>query len=134
MPPPCPPSVPLPSLSLSLFAGIPLKWTPAFIKPGSTSSNPIPPSVVHHAALIGDLTSKAKATCSKLLGEAGELQTLRLRTKTNEMIIAPSLEATLVVVQQAHSAPMMPLVTVGPATPTPAAAAAGGAGEEKSSA
>jgi dynein light chain roadblock-type len=108
-------------------SGIPLKWTQAaFVKPGTTSgtSNPIPPSVVHHAALIGDLTAKAKATARRLLGEAdGEVQLLRLRTKHNEMIVAPHDEATLVVLQKAHSAVMMPLIAEA-ATAAPVAAIA----------
>ncbi len=79
-----------------------MKWTQqGFIKPGSAvSSNPIPPTVIHHASLFGDLTTKARATLHKLLGEAdGELQLMRLHTRTNEMIVAPSQEFTLVTIQ-----------------------------------
>lgn len=108
-------------------AGIPLKWTQAaFVKPGSAaSSNPLPPSVVHHAALIGDLTAKAKATAKRLLGDSdGEVQLLRLRTKTAEMLIAPHEECTLVVSQRAHSAVMLPLTAADTAAPVAAAAPA----------
>ncbi len=90
-----------------------MKWTNGgFIKPGTpNSAAPIPPAIIHNTALISDLADKAKATCRRLLGEAeGELSVIRLHTLTNEMIIAPSLESTLVVVQKAHSAAMVPLV------------------------
>jgi hypothetical protein len=113
-------------------AGIPLKWTQSgFVKPGAAAnSNPIPASVVHHASLIGDLTAKAKGTCARLLGEAdGELQCVRLRTRTSEIIVAPGHDATLVVLQAAHSAAMVPLVALAEAAGT--AVAAGAAGEEK---
>lgn len=119
-------------------AGIPLKWTTSgFVKPsaggGSATSNPIPPSVVHYASLVGDLTAKSRATAKKLLGETdGELQLLRLRTRTNEMIVAPSDEATLVVLQKAHSAVMVPLVAAADTGGVAAVAAAPvGAAEEK---
>jgi hypothetical protein len=113
-------------------AGIPLKWTTTgFVKPGAaggSGSNPIPPSVVHYSALIGDLTHKAQDTAKRLLGEGeGEVALLRLRTRTGEVIIAPSPEATLVVLQRAHSAVMVPLVAAAE-TGAGGAAAAGGAG------
>lgn len=113
-------------------AGIPLKWTTSgFVKPsagGGSAANPIPPSVVHYASLVGDLTAKSRATAKKLLGEAdGELQLLRLRTHTNEMIIAPSDEATLVVLQKAHSAVMVPLVAAADTSSVVAGAGAAGA-------
>lgn len=107
-------------------SGIPLKWTQqGFIKPGApASSNPIPPTVIHHASLFGDLTAKARATLHKLLGEAdGELQLMRLHTRTNEMIVAPSQEFTLVTIQRSHSAAMLPLVASGVDGPAAAAAA-----------
>ena len=110
---------PLPS------AGIPLKWTTGgFIKDTTVNySNPIPPPIIHHASLIGDLTAKARATMQKLLGDAeGDLQLMRLHTRTNEMIVAPSQEFTLVTVQRSHSAAMLPLV--GAAVVAPEAAAA----------
>jgi Roadblock/LC7 domain len=93
-------------------AGIPLKWTPAFNKPGSggASSNPIPPSVVHHAALISDLSGKASIIARRLLGDEGDVQLLRLRTAGSEMIIAPHEDCTLVVSQKAHSATMTSLL------------------------
>lgn len=114
-------------------AGIPLKWTSAgFIKPGTPSStNPIPPAIVHHASLLGDLSSKAKAACARLLGDSeGELQCLRLRTRTNEIIVAPGHDATLVVSQKAHSAAMLPLVAAHEAAPAGGSGGAAG-GEEK---
>ena len=93
--------------------GIPIKWTQGgFIKEGAqTHSNPIPPAIIHHASLLGDLTAKARATMHKLLGDSdGELQLMRLHTRTNEMIVAPSHEFTLVTLQRSHSAAMNPLV------------------------
>jgi hypothetical protein len=118
-----------------------LKWTQTgFVKPGtSTSANPIPQSVVHHASLIGDLTHKARDTCHRLLGyEDGDLQVLRLRTKENEIIVAPSSECTLVVLQDAHSAGASAGLggeseTAAVAIPA-AGAGAGAAAEEKKSA
>ena len=95
------------------LAGIPLKWTSnGFIKPGTpNSANPIPPQIIHNTALISDLAEKAKATARKLLGEVdGDLQVLRLHTKTTEMVIAPAAESTRVVVQRANSAAMVSLV------------------------
>jgi hypothetical protein len=87
--------------------------------------------VVHYASLLGDLTAKSSATIRKILGESeGSLQMLRLRTKTNEIVVAPSAEATLVVLQRAHSAPMLPLVSLAEASGSSLAAAAP-AGDEK---
>lgn len=87
-------------------------------------SNPIPPAIIHHASLIGDLTAKARATMQKLLGDVeGDLQLIRLHTRTNEMIVAPSQEFTLVTLQRAHSAAMLPLVGAGVAAAPEAAAA-----------
>lgn len=91
-------------------AGIPLKWTPAFNKAAGPSTNPIPPSVVHHAALISDLSGKASIIAKRLLGDEGEVQLLRLRTAGSEMIIAPHHDCTLVVSQKAHSATMTSLL------------------------
>lgn len=106
-------------------AGIPLKWTQGFIKPGSiASSNPIPPAVIHNASLFGDLTVQARAALHRLFGESeGELQLMRLHTRTNEMIVAPSQEFTLVTLQRSHSAAMLPLVGAGAEAPIEAAAA-----------
>lgn len=106
-------------------AGIPLKWTPAFVRAGgpSAAATPVPASVVHHASVIGDLTAKARATAKRLLGDVdGEVQLLRLRTKTHEMLVAPHDECTLIVSQRAHSAVMTSLLA------GDNAAAAGGAG------
>lgn len=95
-------------------AGIPVKWTNGgFIKPGTpNSANPIPPQIVHHAALLGDLTDKATAAAARLLGEPGGLQMMRLRTRMNEVIVAPAADSTLVVMQKAHSAAMVPVITL----------------------
>jgi hypothetical protein len=102
------------------FVGIPLKWsTSGFIKPGTPpSANPIPPEIVHHVASIGELKDKAVAAGSRLL-DGDQIQLLRLRTRTNEVIIAPGEDCTLVVLQKAHSAAMTPLVA---ADTTPSAA------------
>lgn len=96
-------------------SGIPIKWSTAgFVKPGMNTTHPIPPSVTHHSTLIADLTDKAHSTCVRLLGpEEGEVQSLRLKTKDNEMIITPRGDTTLVVLQQNHSAPMPLLVAAG---------------------
>ena len=93
-------------------AAVPLKWTAAFVKPGNPSNpTPIPASVVHHAAVIGELCSRARATAARVLGDGeGEVQLMRLRTKYHELLIAPSQECTLVVSQRAHSAVFEPLV------------------------
>jgi len=104
------------------------------VKPGlsASASNPIPPSVVHYSSLLGDLTAKSNDTLRRLLGEAdGSLQMLRLRTRTNEIIVAPSEEATLVVLQRAHSAAMVPLVATGEAAHAAAGAGAPAAEEKK---
>ena len=84
---------------------------PGLIKPGTpNSTNPIPPAIVHHTALLHDLTLKAKATASRLLGEGGELTLIRLHTRTREFIIAPAETETLAIVQRSHSAALVPLV------------------------
>lgn len=96
-------------------AGIPVKWTNnGFVKPGSIlGPNPIPPQIIHHAALIGDLAAKARVTMRRLLGaEDGDLQLLRLHTQSNEIIISPTEETTLVVVQKAHQGPQLTIVEV----------------------
>jgi hypothetical protein len=105
------------SFFFPLILGIPVKWTNnGFIKPGTpNSTNPIPPAIIHNTALLSDLTEKAKVTAKKLLGEGpglenGELNLLRLHTRTNELIIAPAGDCTLAVVQKNHSAAMVPLV------------------------
>lgn len=107
-------------------AGIPLKWTNSgFIKPGTpNSANPIPPAIVHHTALAHDLTHKAKASCKRLLGELeGDLALLRLHSKHHEYIIAPGEAETLMVLQKAHSAALLPLVKVADAEQLAALAA-----------
>lgn len=107
--------------------GIPLKWSTAgFTKPGApaTAAQPIPASVLHHTALIKDLSDKAMLAAQRLLGEDEELQLVRLRTKHNEMMIAPHEECTMVLLQKAHSAVMTSL------TAAPAAAAVAAPVEE----
>ena len=71
--------------------------------------------MTHHAGLLGDLTVKAQATGHRLFGEAGNIQLLRLRTQTGELMIAPGEDATLAVYQRAHSAVMLPLAGDGKA-------------------
>lgn len=57
---------------------------------------------MHHAALLGGLASKARMTMRNLVGDAdGEVSMLRLHTTQSEIIVAPSAEVTLVVVQKA---------------------------------
>lgn len=90
-------------------AGIPVKWSASgFIQKsegGGGGSSPIPPEVIHYAALISDLQSKCRASVTKLFtDEETEDPTLvyfRLRTKLNEIIVAPSDGCTLVVLQSA---------------------------------
>lgn len=107
----------------SFVVGIPLSWTTSgFIKPGApASTNPIPPNIVHHAALARDLTAKVEQSCKRLFGEEGDLTLLRLHTKTNEILIAPSDVANLMVVQKAHSAEMLPFLKVAEAAQLQAA-------------
>jgi len=86
---------------------VPVKWTNnGFIKPGTpNSNNPLPPQIVHNTALFSDLTEKSKAVTRSLLGDEGDLISMRLHTRNNEYIVSPfSGEGTLVVVQTAHSA------------------------------
>lgn len=95
---------------------VPVKWTSSgFIKPGTpNSANPLPPQIVHNTALFSDLGDKARATCRKLLGEGGdgELTSMRLHTRSSEIVLAPAHECTLVVVQKAHSAETATLVAI----------------------
>ena len=95
---------------------MPVKWTNSgFIKPGTpNSANPLPPQIVHNTALFSDLGHKAHATCRKLLGEGpdGELTSMRLHTRTTEIVLAPAHECTLVVVQKAHSAETTTLIAI----------------------
>ena len=95
---------------------VPVKWTSSgFIKPGTpNSANPLPPQIVHNTALFSDLADKSRATCRKLLGEGGdgELTSMRLHTRTTEIVLAPAHECTLVVVQKAHSAETTTLVAI----------------------
>ena len=97
-------------------AAVPVKWTNAgFIKPGTpNSANPLPPQIVHNTALFSDLADKARATCRRLLGDGGdgELTSMRLHTRTSEIVLAPAHECTLVVVQRAHSAENTTLVAL----------------------
>ena len=106
-----------PRLARSRVAGsVPVKWTSnGFIKPGTpNSANPLPPQIVHNTALFSDLGDKARATCRKLLGEGGdgELTSMRLHTRSSEIVLAPAHECTLVVVQKAHSAETATLVAI----------------------
>ena len=100
---------------------------PGLIKPGTpNSTNPIPPAIVHHTALMHDLTTKARATTQRLLGgEGGELTLVRLHTRTKEYIIAPAETETLMIVQRSHSAALVPLVKVADAQQMAALASAG---------
>jgi hypothetical protein len=95
---------------------VPVKWTSSgFIKPGTpNSANPLPPQIVHNTALFSDLGQKARQTCHKLLGDGGdgELTSMRLHTRTSEIVLAPAHECTLVVVQRAHSAESATLVAI----------------------
>ncbi len=77
---------------------------------------------------MSDLTEKASAAAARLLGEPGGLQLMRLHTRMNEYIVTPSAECTMVVVQKAHSAQMLPLIQI-----AEAAQAAALAEEKKSS-
>mmetsp|Transcript_10650 Transcript_10650/g.25480 ORF Transcript_10650/g.25480 Transcript_10650/m.25480 type:complete len:139 (+) Transcript_10650:52-468(+) len=89
--------------------GIPVKWSSSGFVPktegGGGGSSPIPPEVIHYAALISDLQSKCRASVTKLFtDEETEDPTLvyfRLRTKLNEIIVAPGDGCTLVVLQSA---------------------------------
>ena len=114
--------------------GIPLKWTNSgFIKPGTVATPAaIPPAIIHHTALAHDLTSKAKTTCHRILGEAeGELQLMRLHCTTKEYIIAPAEHETLLVVQSAHSAALEPLIVTADAQQLAALAHASKGKDEK---
>lgn len=68
----------------------------------------MPAAVVHQAALLQRLTDKAHDFAARYLGDppgtVGELVLLRLRGTVAEMLVAPTPEATLVVLQRAHSA------------------------------
>mmetsp|Transcript_3615 Transcript_3615/g.13208 ORF Transcript_3615/g.13208 Transcript_3615/m.13208 type:complete len:115 (-) Transcript_3615:149-493(-) len=92
--------------------GIPVKWSASgFISKteggggGGGGNSPIPPEVIHYAALVSDLQSKCRATVTKLFTdeetEDPSLVYFRLRTKLNEIIVAPSDGCTLVVLQSA---------------------------------
>jgi len=86
--------------------GIPIKWSSSgFSKPGApVSPAPIPPAVIHHAALLGGLASKARMTMRGLVGDVdGEVSMLRLHTTASEIIVAPTADVTLVVVQKANA-------------------------------
>ena len=96
-------------------SGVPLKWSPhgfSRVAAASTVSTPIPAGVVQHAALLHRLTDRARAAAARLLGDDaggdGELTLMRLRTTTAELIVSPAAEATLVVLQRAHSAALVP--------------------------
>jgi len=100
--PPSPPRAPSPRAQ----EGIPIKWSSSgFSKPGApVSPAPIPPAVIHHAALLGGLASKARMTMRGLVGDVdGEVSMLRLHTTASEIIVAPTADVTLVVVQKANA-------------------------------
>jgi hypothetical protein len=95
--------------------GVPLKWSASstFTRAGGTSASnvngPVPAAVVHHTALLQRLTDHARRAARDLLGEELEdgeepLSLLRLRTRSHELLVAPAAEATLAVMQRAHSA------------------------------
>ena len=68
------------------------------------SPAPIPPAVIHHAALLGGLAGKARMTMRGLVGDVdGEVSMLRLHTTASEIIVAPTADVTLVVVQKANA-------------------------------
>jgi hypothetical protein len=53
-----------------IAAGIPIKWSATgFSAPVLTGTTAIPPEVTHYAALIGDLTVKARASCKKIFSD-----------------------------------------------------------------
>jgi len=108
-------------------AGIPVKWSTTGLTltqgGGGNSGQPIPADVIHHAALISDLCTKARSTCQRLfhdevLGwtrawgvvtvahmvacacgvqdpDSSALKYIRMRTKENELIVAPGSNAAL---------------------------------------
>ena len=94
----------------------------------ASAQSTIPPVVVHHTALTFDLTRKARASCKALLGEDGKLAVMRLHTRKGEYIIAPAEQETLMVVQKAHSALLVPLVQAADLEQAAAAAAAAASG------
>mmetsp|Transcript_106837 Transcript_106837/g.297263 ORF Transcript_106837/g.297263 Transcript_106837/m.297263 type:complete len:137 (+) Transcript_106837:194-604(+) len=91
--------------------GIPVKWSSTgFIPAGApNSSQPIPSEVIHYAALMSDLQDKCRGTVQRLFSEDEaedpSLQYFRMRTKMNEIIVAPGDGCTLVVLQSASSKP-----------------------------
>ena len=104
---------------------------PGLIKPGTpNSTNPIPPAIVHHTALLHNLTRKAQESTKRLAGESdGELMLMRLHTRTKEYIVAPGETETLMIVQRSHSAALSPLVKVAEAEQMAALAAASKGGD-----
>ena len=57
-----------------IVTGIPVKWSSTGLSlnqggPPGHSSTPIPADVIHHAALISDLCTKARSTCSRLFSD-----------------------------------------------------------------
>ena len=81
--------------------GVPIRWSASGF--GTTSSSPIPPEVIHFSALISSLASKSQAAVKRLMRDDvtddGVLRYLRLRTTSNEVIVAPGEGCTLVVIQ-----------------------------------
>lgn len=109
--------------------GLPLRWTPAFVKANTSgASNAIPTSVMHHSGLMCELVKKSRATAQRLLGSAdGELQLLRMHTGATEFIAAPHADVTLVISQRNHSAKMDPvLADISAVAPAAAVALEGG--------
>ena len=113
--------------------GLPLRWTPSFVKAGSTgASNPVPNSVMHHSGLMCELVKKSRATAQRLLGSVdGELQLVRLHTGVNEFIIAPHSDVTLVISQHNHSSKMEPVLAEASSSAAVVAAAPEGADAKK---
>lgn len=95
----------MPCRSRLATPGIPVKWSSSgFIPAGApNSSQPIPSEVIHYAALMSDLQDKCRATVQRLFSEDEaedpSLQYFRMRTKMNEIIVAPGDGCTLVVLQ-----------------------------------
>jgi hypothetical protein len=121
-------SAPLPPL----FPGIPIKWTTTgFIPPGSLpNTNPIPPAITRHTALVHDLCGKAQASSRRILGAEGDLVLMRLHTSAKEYIIAPAEHETLLIVQKSHSAALELLTKAADAEQAAALAAGAKKGDE----
>lgn len=118
--------------SRPLKSGIPIKWTTTgFIPPGSLpNTNPIPPAITRHTALVHDLCGKAQASSRRILGAEGDLTLMRLHTSTKEYIIAPAEHETLLIVQKSHSAALELLTKMADAEQAAALAAGAKKGDD----